>query len=129
MKRKLVIIVSSLSILLVIGTIISNQQLISYAGQHQVFEQINTAGPEGREAVCRSIHLPWFARQFDVLTPGAMTALLFMVGILIWRKKLELSTTVVRIALGVFAIGLVIMIIYQFVDPFFPFSLCREWLY
>jgi hypothetical protein len=114
-----------LSVILVLGVVISDQQLLGYEKQHQVFAKINAAGPEGREAVCRNLRLPWFARQFDVLTPAAMMALLLIAGILILRKKLKISKTIIRVALSVFIIGTTIIFIYQFVDPFFPFSLCR----
>lgn len=125
MKKILVILVGSLSVIFVVFAIIGNQQLLRYNDQYKVVEQMNAAGPEGREVVCRSLHLPWLARQFDVVTPSAFVALLLLVVTVILQKKLGISKAVVRVALTTVVIGLTIMIVYQFVDPFFPFALCR----
>lgn len=115
-----------LTIALLIAVIVANQQLINYAKLHNVPSQMNTAGSSGSvSTICRSIHLPWLAKHFDFLTPTAFIALVILTGMLIWRKQNKLSRTVTTWVIGVIIVGFSTMIYYQFVDPFYPFSLCR----
>lgn len=125
MNKQLVIIPVVISMLLVVSVVIGDQQLMSYAKEHQVISQMNVAGIEGRAIMCQSFHLPWLARQFDFLTPLAFLTLVFLAGALMFSKRFGLSMIEKHVALSILVIGLTIMLIYQFIDPFYPFTMCR----
>lgn len=125
MKKLLPILIAIVSVVFVLLAIVSNQQLVNYAREFDVVAKINAAGADELPATCQTFHLPVFARLFDIVTPGAFLSLVTLAGVLVMRKKFDLTTSMVRVLLGILIIGLTVMIIYQFIDPFYPFTLCR----